>query len=105
MRSDINKLRELAGMAAHDMTVKKYTSSLNISEFEIAATPPTILSIIDALEAANKRIAELERSNALPPAGLDDELQKAFHRIASRQNRDTEIDAIFAENIERLYES
>lgn len=60
MKLDIDKLRELAVKAAHDMTVKKYTSSVSISEFEIAAKPQTIISIIDALEAANARVKELE---------------------------------------------
>jgi len=51
-------------------------------KFEIAANPATVLSLLDALDAAEARIAELEFVTEKCRAGIDFQLAMAQMRAA-----------------------
>ncbi|NKR38163.1 ead/Ea22-like family protein [Klebsiella variicola] len=58
----------------------------DINEFHEEASPANILALVEALEKANRRIAELERQQeTLRPVGVMSE--KAFHRLENSESR------------------
>ncbi|EPZ2457921.1 ead/Ea22-like family protein [Citrobacter youngae] len=62
-------LRQLATDAHELGIIKRYTKGIEANKrFVAIATPLTVLALLDELEAAEKRIAELERE---PIATLD----------------------------------
>lgn len=63
MTIDKQALRQLATDAHELGIIKRYTKGIEANKrFIAAANPATVLALLDELEAAEKRIAELERS-------------------------------------------
>ncbi|MEB4673198.1 ead/Ea22-like family protein [Enterobacteriaceae bacterium G50] len=57
-----------------------------VEAFSALMTPNNVLALVEALEAAEKRIAELERmESALRPVGVMS--QKAYRRLENRESR------------------
>lgn len=74
MSTNKQALREMAERAASD------SCGYDRDEFNDAITPGVVLALLDELESAEARIAELEaREEALRPVGVMSE--KAFHRL------------------------
>lgn len=69
MTIDKQALRQLATDAHELGIIKRYTKGIEANKrFIAAANPATVLALLDELEAAEKRIAELEaREVTLPP--------------------------------------
>ncbi|AOP96459.1 ead/Ea22-like family protein [Enterobacter roggenkampii] len=83
--SNIDKLalREVAKNAKELGNISRYTKAMVARlEFKEAATPDVVLALLDELEAAEKRIAELEaREVKLPELKmLRDYLAEVTHR-------------------------
>lgn len=72
MSTNKQALRQLAVDAKELAIIKRYTKGVEAQKkFIAAANPATVLALLDELEAAEKRIAELEaREVKLPPNEL-----------------------------------
>ncbi|NTZ48374.1 ead/Ea22-like family protein [Lelliottia aquatilis] len=67
MSTNKQTLRQLAVDAKELAIIKRYTKGIEAQKkFIAAATPVTVLALLDELEAAEKRIAELEARPANP---------------------------------------
>ncbi|HAM8962128.1 TPA: ead/Ea22-like family protein [Escherichia coli] len=65
---DYQVLREAAEKAKELGNISRYTKAMiALLEFKEAATPDAVLALLDELEAAKKRIAELEAREILLP--------------------------------------
>lgn len=81
--SNIDK-RALRKAAIHAKTV--FDWGCDADNFHEKATPDAVLALLDELEAAEKRIAELEaREKSLRTVGVMS--QKAFQRLEGRESR------------------
>ncbi|CAH3401523.1 ead/Ea22-like family protein [Citrobacter freundii] len=81
--SNIDK-RALRKAAMHAKTEDDW--GCDADNFHDKATPDAVLALLDELEAAEKRIAELDsEQNVLRPVGVMSE--KAFHRLENSESR------------------
>lgn len=96
MTIDKQALRQLATDAHELGIIKRYTKGIEANKrFVAIVTPLTVLALLDELEAAEKRIAELEAKLANPVLlpktnGYWTEQEKAFEdaiALAKRQVR------------------
>lgn len=87
MTIDKQALRQLATDAHELGIIKRYTKGIEANKrFIAAANPATVLALLDELEAAEKRIAELEaEKETLRPVGVMS--AGAFRRLDNSESR------------------
>ncbi|VFS64103.1 Uncharacterised protein [Kluyvera cryocrescens] len=69
---DYQELREAATKAKELGNISRYTKAkITRLEFKEAATPDAVLALLDDLEAAEKRIAELDARQVVLPSTQD----------------------------------
>ncbi|WFY37034.1 ead/Ea22-like family protein [Citrobacter braakii] len=100
---DKQALRQLATDAHELGIIKRYTKGIEANKrFAAIVTPLTVLALLDELEAAEKRIAELEARTVMLPEyrnSPDMHTKQFYEAIGFNQGLDVFIEALRAAGI------